>query len=221
MNFKVTAFLLCMSPLTGFSQTFTTSSEYGLPLTLSTTEINETGSLAKFDSSLGVLTGATLIIYTGAEFSLTGTNNSAQAQTAVLSSNTSLFIKSTDEDISAVIQDQNPKIRLSASTDVTTFQSGETIDFGTFDAAGSFSYDLSSVLDAVQDTAGGTFDINAQSLSGFAVEGGGGNIGTDQKTVAGAGARIIYTYEAVPEPSSALLASLSVFTLLFRRKRSA
>ena len=72
------------------AQAATVSFQYGLPLTLATTDINQTGLLGLFNSSLGTLTGASIEVFGGALFNFSGTNNAQQAQDAQLTASTSL-----------------------------------------------------------------------------------------------------------------------------------
>ena len=219
MNTKIIALLCSLVPLAAYSQTYTVESQYGLPIQLKLSEIDETGELAKFDSSLGTLTGAVLEIFGGAEFSLSATNNSAQVQTARLIASTSLTFETSESDLNTLIANQSPDLNLNFSTAILSYAVNETKSFGPETESGSNVYDLSSILDSVQDVGGGIFKINAQSLSGFTVSGGGGNLSTDQATYIGSGAKIIYTY-TVPEPSSAMIAMIPGLMLCFRRKRA-
>jgi hypothetical protein len=54
-------------------------------------------------------------------------------------------------------------------------------------------------------------------MSGLSIVGGGGNLSASQFTIAGAGAKIVYSY--VPEPSSALLCGIAGLGLIVRRRR--
>lgn len=217
------AALLCaltaLTPLVGYSQTLTISSEYGLPVQLNITEINETGTLDKFDSSLGILTGAVLEIFGAAEFQLSAINSASQTQNARMTSSTSLFFSSSESDVDLLIATQNPSLDLVYATPLLSYAVGQRRDFGPISQSDSYTYDLASILSSVQAVGGGDFTINAQSLSGFSLAGGGGNLFTSQSTFVGAGARITYTY-VIPEPSSAMLASIPVLLLSFRRRRS-
>lgn len=208
-----------MSPLAGLSQTLTISSQYGIPVATSLTEINQTGALALFDSNLGTLTGATLIIYGAAEFNFTGSNNSVQTQKCNITSSTELTFNSTLTALDTLIQNQNPAIYLSASSGLVTYASNETKFFGPFSKDSDFSYDLSSILSSIKTPGGGNFNLTAQSLSGLNVFGGGGNVSTTQTTMAGAGAKIIYSYTPVPEPSALFLSSIAGICLLLTRRR--
>lgn len=67
------------------------SFDYGLPLTLTDTEINQTGSLGLFNSDLGLLTGASIEVFGGAALTFGGTNSAVTATRANLTATTSLL----------------------------------------------------------------------------------------------------------------------------------
>ncbi len=191
------------------AQAATISDQANLPLTLSTTEINVLSTLNKFDSSLGVLTGASLSITSGAEFTFSGTNTAAQAQNANITSSTTLLWSSDLAALSALL----PQIGLSASSGIQAYTVGQSRAFGPLADSDTTTIDLSGILAAL--TGAGSFGVSCESLSGLTVLGGGGNIATTQQTVAGCGAEIVYTYEAappppVPEPASLALVGLAL-----------
>ncbi|MDP4626410.1 MAG: choice-of-anchor E domain-containing protein [Akkermansiaceae bacterium] len=80
-----------------------------------------------------------------------------------------------------------------------------------------FSYDLAPILASLQSNGAGSFTINVESMSGLSIVGGGGNLSASQFTIAGAGAKIVYSY--VLEPSSALLCGIAGLGLIVRRRR--
>ncbi len=184
---------------------------------MSTTEIKETGTLTKFDSNLGTLTGAILTLYGGAQFSMTGTNTAANSQNAKLTSTSDLFFTSSESAVNTTIGSSS--ISMLYATSNETFTVGETKNFGPVTDEKQLTFNLISILSSVQASGGGTFTITAKSLSGFGLIGGGGNISTTQDTVAGAGASITYTYIPVPEPSSAALLGLGGLALVLRRRK--
>lgn len=207
----------------GGAQAATVSFQYGLPIVQATTEINQTGQLNRFDSSLGALTGVSLTIFGAATFQFTGTNTASQAQSANLTSSTSLVWSSSVAGLSALLTDA---INLQASSGIQTYAVSETKAFGPFQQTGQFSYNLTSIAGLL--TGPGTFGLTCQSLSGFTVQGGGGNISSTQNTQAGCGAQITYTYTetpppppGVPEPASLALVGLALAgaSVATRRRR--
>ncbi len=192
------------------AQAATVSYQYGLPITESTTEHNQTGFLGLFDSSLGTLTGATLDVFGSATFAYTGRNTAAQAQTANLTSSTAIIWSS---GLAALTPFLGDVINLSSTTGFLSYASGETKSFGPVAGSGTFSDDLAAILVSLQAPGGGNFGVTCQSFSGFTVQGGGGNLDTTQDTKAGCGARIVYTYDAPPPPQLPEPASLALVGL--------
>lgn len=197
----------------------TVSFQYGLPIAQSATEINQTGLLGLFDSNLGILTGATLTVEGAATFSFSGTNSGAQPQNANITSSVDLLWSSS---LSAV----NPflgNISLSATSGPQPYAAGETRTFGVFSVSNSQFDNLSSILTSLQFAGGGSFDLTCRSLSGLAIQGGGGNIQSTQATEAGCGATIVYEYTdrttQVPEPGSLALVGLALSVLFVAAKR--
>ena len=101
----------------------TVSFSFGIPVTTTTTEINQTGWLALFDSGLGTLTGAQLTVYSEATLSLSGTNKSDQPQNASLTSDTTLFFSSSLAPLSSFLA---PPITLSLTSGSQSYAPSET-----------------------------------------------------------------------------------------------
>ena len=208
---KKSAFALVAALAAFGAQAATVSFQYGLPVVLSTTEINQTGALGLFDSTLGTLTGASIEVFGEALFNFTGTNNANQSQRATLTSSTTLFWTSSLGALNPFLADT---IALSATSGSLVYAVGETKSFGPFPTASSNVDNLAAILASLQQAGGGSFNVNCESLSGLTVLGGGGNISTTQATTAGCGARIVYDFTAtptrVPEPTSLALVGLAL-----------
>ncbi len=184
----------------------------------STTEINKTGTLDLFDSSLGTLNSVTLSLFGGGEMTITLTNTAAQSQSVRATGAVDLIWTSS----LAGLNLSGVNMGLTFPTGLQTLAPNQTAAFG------PLSDTESAVLTpAVALFAGpGTFDITCTSLSGINLQGGGGNVNSTQNTVAGCGAEIVYDYTArttqVPEPAMlALLGVAAVSASRLARRKSA
>ena len=175
---------------------------------LQTTEINQTGTLNLFDSTLGVLTGVTLTLDGRNVTSLDLTNNGAREEDVEANTVTNLRFFSNLAGLSFT----NPVIVLTATTGTVTLASGGSQSFGPLSDFDTVV--LNPLASLFSTPGGGSFEISCRSLSGISLLGGGGNVASTQTTEAACGANISYEYTArttkVPEPATLALLGLAV-----------
>lgn len=172
-----------------------------------TTEISKTGTLALFDSTLGILNSVSLTLFGSATTDITLSNAAQQNQSARATGTVDLLFSTSlaGLDLSSVI------VSLSMPTGLVTIAPGDSATFP--DLTASDSATLSPAAALFSTAGGGTFTITCDSLSGIGIVGGGGNIQSIQDTTAGCGATIAYDYTArttqVPEPATLALLGLA------------
>jgi hypothetical protein len=173
---------------------------------LEVTEINQTGTLSKFDSSLGDLVSATLTLSGDFLQSITGTNTSQQSQTARISTSTELLFSI------AGFGGTLPLIEFAENTGFLSYGVGQTRAFGPFSEQLTDSVTFTGTDLAFFDSLGEDFEVACESFSSLTVTGGGGNIDSTQETQASCHGSIEYVYsvhQGTPEPST-MLAILAV-----------
>jgi hypothetical protein len=193
---------------------------YGFPLVESTTEIDQDGVLGLFDSNLGTLTGAQLEVFGASTTTISLTNTAVTTVTARAVSTLEVLWTSTLPQLDSLLQTQGDRINLNFPTGpLAVFAPGQTRSYPNIRDAVSNPYNLFSILAAVQAAGGGTFSLNASTLSNLTIIGGGGNVAGLQSTTAGAAARITYTYTAVPEPGLGTLLVMAAIGVAAGRRR--
>ena len=184
--------------------------------------------IAKFDSSLGTLTGIKVFVSTaGLQGSVGITNN--DTTTASIEGYDSTFnirqAAGTDLGYGSTKSDTLYGILTLPDWSTVTLAPGGGTQVLTIDGGFSFSIadvDIASSAFGAYQSVGGTGSVTFEARNTQAVSVTGGNF-TVNSTAAFANTNvgITYTYNAIPEPSAIALLGLGALGLVARRRRSA
>ena len=155
---------------------------------LSTTEVNFSSNLPKFDPALGTFRSATVTAAGSLETAVTLTNTSAQDQTAGAESRSTLITTGPDG--------PEPDLQVDVLIEIplTIIKPNETLSFGPTTSSSNAS---KVSTDAERWVGTGTVNYSTVSVSSLTVIGGGGNIASTQRTRAGFEACVIFAYDLV------------------------
>jgi len=164
------------------------------------TEISQSGTLGLFDSTLGTLTGATLVVDAGIEGTIHLQLGGAATGTNVRgTTNSDIGLNSSLASIDALFNGVSD-VALSFTTGWVAMTPNSTHDSATLSDSDSLTFSLG--LAGLSQAGGGNFSLSCDSLSSFTVAGGAGFSGGSQTTYGRCGASITYTYDDAPRPTS-------------------
>lgn len=175
------------------------------------TEINQTGMLDRFDSTIGTLLGAKLTLRGYATSSITLTNNAAQNQT--VRADGSLLLSFTATGVPLVFADPAITLNLDYTGGAVTLAASEVRTFGPVTDDQQVVVFDSNAAGIFEQAGGGQFAISCESLTGLNLLGGGGNVTSAQSTTAGCGATIEYEFtprQQVPSPAPLSLLAIGL-----------
>jgi PEP-CTERM motif len=207
MKFKIA--LAAALIAAGSANAATVTSSFTNPLAV--TEINQTGSLDRFNSALGTLTGAILTVTDLLQTDITFTNKAAQSQNFKYNTQLDLTLTTSLAALQPVIQNAAPGTATD-SLGTTTLAAGGVLVKPQATVAGTpTTVDLSGILASLIGTT--PFTITCTSFTPTTISQVGGNITSTQTTRASCGASIVYTYNAVVTPPAAVPVPASVALL--------
>ena len=184
--------------------------------------------IAKFDSSLGTLTGIKVFVSTaGLQGSVGITNN--DTTTASIEGYDSTFnirqAAGTDLGYGSAKSDTLTDVGTTPHWNTVTLAPGGGTQVLTIDGGFSFSIadvDIASSAFGAYQSVGGTGSVTFEARNTQAVSVTGGNFNVNSTAAfANTNVGITYTYNAIPEPSAFALLGLGALGLVARRRRSA
>ena len=180
------------------------------PISLALTDLTGALTFAKFDSSLGNLTGVQIDLSGYMTTSLTVTNCSLQSSSGTAKTELQLTVQDAGSNLIA------PTIDIFSSSFNYNLGAGESATSGTLTKSGSSSdlYTSAAILSAFTGT--GSIALTAFSFTQTWLTNTGGNTSASQITQASLNGCITYFYD-VPEPATMALLTLGGFVF---RKRS-
>ncbi len=152
----------------------------------SVTEVNFASDLPQFNPALGTFVNATITATASLKTTFHFTS-SAVTTTKVKGTSTSELTTTGPSGVEPALQ-----VDVSLSTPLTSIDPGQTVNVGPLENTAN-TMDVST--DALRWVGVGTVPYSTESLSGFQLQGGGGNIAASQETVASFEICVVYQYD--------------------------
>lgn len=210
-TYKKSIALAMLTALVGFASTaqagmvsdsFTNS--------FATTEIHQTGSLDKFDATLGTLNSATLTLSGDSLSHSILENTSHDSQFFDFESALNFFFDASS--VGVTVPSEAFKTNLGSTDGFVSLAGGSHLNLGDISDSGSFSIEITGAS-LLAFIGAGTFDTSCQTISGSSFTGGGGNITVAQTTTARCNGEISYDFTAFTTPPTSVSSPTTV--LLF------
>jgi hypothetical protein len=183
------------------------------PILSSLTDFSSSLAFTQFDPSLGTLQSVELDFSSALNTTLT-IQNQSPTSSSFGSANTELLVTVQDAGNNLIA----PELDLTSPGFTYTLGAGQSLTSGLLSQSGSSSdlYTLPAVLS--EFTGVGTFSLAGSTFTQTLLANSGGNTTASQTTYASLTGQVIYTYTAVPEPSTFGLLALGLGALPFLRR---
>jgi len=175
----------------------------------------------QFDSSLGTLTGVYIEMSGSASTSIFLNNTSGESSSGTVSTRVRWRLSDPSQTIGTTTATKINMYLPDEDGAAYSLAGGASTTLGSFAASDSWSQTFTSSPVFMAFTGAGTITLTMSTLTGTVQENSGGNTTAVQTTTANGSVSLYYTYDAVPEPTTALLFAIGgAIVVLGRRKRA-